>query len=191
MKLTNAQAFVFHTLLSVLMGALFAGVTVLLQAIGSNGAIDMRVAVSAGVAAFLAWFGKGLVSLESSPQTAQAMIDTLKGLQASHSTLVQQVSNLGGIVTSLLHITNAAQAPAQPAQPVQLTTAPQNSNATNALPPAPPFVSVLTSGANSPAPQFVSIPPGQSTLPTATQQAALDRGWSAMLPSVPPPQQQQ
>lgn len=177
MKLTNAQAFVFHTLLSVLMGALFAGVTVLLQAIGSNGAIDMRVAVSAGVAAFLAWFGKGLVSLESSPQTAQAMIDTLKDLQASHSTLLQQVSNLGGIVTSLLHITNAAQAqaapgaPVQAAQPVQVTL-PAN---INALPPT---------GTATP---FMSIPPGQSTLPTAAQNA-LDRGWSAMLPSVQPPQ---
>ena len=189
MKLTNAQAFVLHTLLSVLMGALFAGVTALIQAVGSNGSIDIRVAVSAGVAAFLAWFGKGLVSLESNPQTAQAMFDTLKEVQASHNTLLQQVSNLGGIVTSLLHITNAAQArpaaPIQPApQPVQLTM-PQNINATNAL-PIPHIISIPSSGANPPASQFVTFPPGQSALPTA--QSALDRGWSAMLPGVQPPQ---
>ena len=176
MKLTTAQAFVIHTHMSVLMWSLFAGATVLLQAIGSNGAVDVRVAVSAGVAAFLAWFGKGLVSLENNPQTAQAMFDTLKELQASHSTLLQQVSNLGGIVTSLLHITSAAQAPSappspvQPAQPVQVSL-PQNINATNALQ----------------MPQFMTIPPGQSALPTP--QAALDRGWSSLLPSVSPPQQ--
>jgi hypothetical protein len=111
LRFTTTQTFVLHALVSLLLGAITSGVTVAGQAIFQTGA-NPSVIISTGLAAFLAWFTHGFVSLRGSAQATQAVQDTgaqfgqaerdmLSGLDAKVTALTGNHADLVGAVNAL------------------------------------------------------------------------------------------
>lgn len=76
LKITAAQTFILHTLFSLAIGGLGAGLMAAGQAALSKG-LDLPMILGVGIAAFTASFMRGFVSLESNPQFAQAILDSV------------------------------------------------------------------------------------------------------------------
>ncbi len=96
LRISSAETFVFHAFLSLLIGGLASGLTAAGAAIAQTG-INFSIIVSAGVAAFLAWFVHGFIALRNNPQFGQAEKDVsaqLATLTGNHQALVDQVAAL-------------------------------------------------------------------------------------------------
>lgn len=97
LRISTAQQFVFHAILSLIVGAMASGLSAAGLAV-SQPNVNLSIVVGAGVAAFSAWFVHGFVALRSSPQLVQAEKDTLAqgqerlaALESSHQNLVSDV----------------------------------------------------------------------------------------------------
>lgn len=115
LRLTTSMQFVLHSLLSLVIGAAIAGLTVLGQGLFATGS-NPQVVLATGLSAFIAWFSHGFIALINNPQTLQAGLDSVKELQGQVTNLEASHSNLQNVVNTLVQ---AAQQPVQmPVQPV-------------------------------------------------------------------------
>jgi hypothetical protein len=125
LRFTPAITFVIHTAISILVGAIVAGLTALMQIIFTSS--DPRVILATSTSAFLAWFVHGFVSLAKSPQLVQAESDAfseLKGVVESHTQAISALQQFS--------------APVAPA-PQFTTQVPQQQFVQPAPQPQPPF----------------------------------------------------
>ena len=114
LRFTPAITFVIHTAISILVGAIVAGLTALMQIIVTSS--DPRVILATSVSAFLAWFVHGFVSLAISPQLVQAESDAfseLKGVVESHTQAISALQQFSTPVAPAPQFTAQVQVPQQ------------------------------------------------------------------------------
>lgn len=154
-KITSAEEFALHALISVLAGATLAGITAAGGLIYTQG-VNVPVLVTAGLGGFSAAFGAGFLAFRNNPQTKQAEVDAAgQAQQVAASVEARLVPQIESRFQGLLNF--IGQSPAQPpvvvnvqhpAQtvptPAQVQVTPQNINA--AVPGTavqPQFISAL------------------------------------------------
>lgn len=114
LRISTAQQFVFHAILSLIVGALASGLSAAGLAV-SQPNVNLSIVVGAGVAAFSAWFVHGLVSLSKAPQFGQAEKDALAQVQ---SQVAQVASSHQNLVSDVRWLAQQVQQPMVPSAPV-------------------------------------------------------------------------
>ncbi len=120
-KLTPAMQFVVHSLLSVFIGALVAGLSVIAEDT-FTGKADLKTVCGLALTAFGVYFTTNLSKIWSNPQTAQAALDAANEAKQLASQIAAGHQYLQGMIHAL-----SAQPAAQPAQPpvsVHVSTTP-------------------------------------------------------------------
>ena len=129
LRFTPAITLVIHMAISILVGAIVAGLTALMQVIFTSS--DPRVIIATSVAAFLAWFVHGFVSMAKSPQLLQAESDAfneLKGVVESHTQAISALQQFS------IPVAPAPQFTTPVPQPAQFVQQPLGASSTNAQP---------------------------------------------------------
>lgn len=166
LKLTTAQSFVLHTLLSIFFGGVATGVTGIASQVAS-GHMSLPVLLGVGLAGFGGWFVKGFVSLEGNAQTSQAVLDTINEVKSTVSQVIGSHQELRATVNAMV---------AANAQPVQVhVTTPPAAPATPVSAPAPQAASQPAQSATTPFAPMLNLP---TSLPSV----------SGYIPVVPPVQ---
>lgn len=178
LRISTAEQFVFHSLLSLVIGAGASGGMIVGQGIFHTGA-NVPALLSAGGAAFLAWFTHGFVALRSNPQFKQATLDAttqfgqeektlLADLQSGMSDLAGQLQTLVNNHQGLVNNVATLYRMIQQVQPVPAPTPP-----TQSAPPAQvPFPTQVNTMANA---------AGVTPQPVAP----LTRNWTGLVPTPP------
>lgn len=130
LKTSTSTQFVAHSALSVFVGALVYGLTVVGQNAFTPQGANLHTALGLGLTAFAAWFTHGFISLAGTSQAKQAGVDefnalkeAVDGLTTSHTqlaTLVQQIGE-AALASQAAPTQDAAPAPA-PNIPFQETS---------------------------------------------------------------------
>src|SRR5436305_895175 len=126
-KLTSAQDYIVHGLLSLLAAALLAGLTAGGQALFHGGQISLPLVLASAWGAFLGVFIHGFIGLRNAPQMTQAERDLLAQVAQVLPQVASQSSWLNWIVNEInaLKGTNAASARPVLQEPVSLVAAGQ------------------------------------------------------------------
>src|SRR5579883_1010887 len=154
LKMTTAIQFVFHSLISILLGAFASGI-VTVGELAFTGKGDLSSILLTGLGALFVYFTTHLKSLWASPQTMQALLDAYNELKASYSQLAAHHQWLSNTVNAIVQA-NAG----MPVQ-VHVTTPPAS---------APVPVSATASqAASQPAPSAPApVVASQFSLPTVS-----------------------
>lgn len=182
LRISTAEQFVFHSLLSLVIGAGASGGMIVGQGIFHTGA-NIPALLSAGGAAFLAWFTHGFVALRSSPQMKQAESDAGNQFgQAEKSLLADLQSGVGdlankvdAVISSHQQLIAFAQGLAQQVRQVQSqqkASIPMPTPPTSVPPAQVPFPSQMDTMANA---------AGVTPQPVAP----LARNWTGLVPTPP------
>lgn len=175
LRISTAEQFVFHSLLSLVIGAGASGGMIIGQGIFHTGA-NVPALLAAGGAAFLAWFTHGFVALKGSPQFATATLDATSQFGAEEKALLADVqggvgdlaNKVDAVINSHQQLINFAHGLAQQigqVQQAQARSAATTPQAPVATPAQVPFPSAVQN--------------------TASAAAPVIRNWTGLVPSVP------